>query len=601
MTPLKLLRISDLQRSYCDGTTSPRDVILDILQACDESDPKIWIERLSSEAVLRYVDQLENREPSELPLFGIPFAIKDNIDLAGVPTTAGCPEYAYTPEVSAPAVARLIEAGAIPIGKTNLDQFATGLVGVRSPYGYPANPYQAEIIPGGSSSGSAVAVTSGLVSFALGTDTAGSGRVPASLNNLVGLKPTMGLVSCRGVVPACRSLDCVTVFAGTVEESARVVDLMAGFDEEDPYSRAMITPLEPSPSMASAKIGVPRPDQLKFFGNDEAAGLFGDSLTRCRELGWEVAEIDFEPFLEAARLLYEGPWVAERLAAIEPFFEKHGEDMFPVTAKIIGGAKGLSAVSAFKAEYRLRALKRRADEVWSTVDAILTPTLGSPYSTAEVEADPIQLNSNLGYYTNFMNLLDYAAVAVPSGFLTQQGMPWGVTLFGPAFRDPFLLGLASRFHDATGLLSPSDKENTFDPGAMALGSTETCIDVVVCGAHLSGLPLNHQLTTRGARFVEATETAPVYRMFSLPATDEFPARPGLVRDEEKGGAIEVEIWSVPASTFGSFVEGIGSPLGIGKLLLTGQREVSGFLCESHAIVNAEEITGLGGWRKYVGG
>jgi allophanate hydrolase len=601
MTPLKLLRISDLQRSYREGTATPREVILDILKACDEADPKIWIERLSRESVLQYVDQLEGRDPSDLPLFGVPFAIKDNIDLAGVPTTAGCAEYSYTPDLSATAVARLIEAGAIPIGKTNLDQFATGLVGVRSPYGYPANPYHSDFIPGGSSSGSAVAVASALVSFALGTDTAGSGRVPASLNNLVGLKPTKGLVSCRGVVPACRSLDCVTVFAGTVEESAQVADVMAGWEEEDPYSRPMVTPPDPAPQIASAKIGVPRPDQLKFFGNDEASGLFEDSLTRCRDLGWEVVEIDFEPFLEAARLLYEGPWVAERLAAIEPFFEKHGEDMFPVTAKIIGGAKGLTAVAAFKAEYRLRALKRRADEVWSTVDAILTPTLGSPYTCAEVEADPIQLNSNLGYYTNFMNLLDYAAVAVPAGFLTQQGMPWGITLFGPAFRDPFLLGLASRFHRATGLLAESDDGCPFDPGSMSLGSAEACIEVVVCGAHLSGLPLNHQLTTRGGRLVEATRTAPVYRMFALPATDKFPPRPGLVRDEEKGAALEVEIWSLPATTFGSFVDGIGSPLGIGKLLLADGHEVSGFLCEPHAVKSAEEITGLGGWRNFVDG
>ncbi|MDF1737915.1 MAG: allophanate hydrolase [Verrucomicrobiales bacterium] len=593
-----LLPIATLREAYLNGSKTPREVLSGILKACDETDPKIWIERLSSGAVMARVDGLEGKDPATLPLYGIPFAIKDNIDLAGIPTTAACPEYAYTPAESAPAVARLIEAGAIPVGKTNLDQFATGLVGVRSPLGIPENPFQKDYIPGGSSSGSAVAVARGLVSFALGTDTAGSGRVPASLNNLVGVKPSCGLVSCTGVVPACRSLDCVTVFAGTVAEGALVLDVMAAFDPEDPYSRPMVTPPEPAADPRSARIGVPRPEQLKFFGNDEAAALFETSIARSRELGWEVIEIDFEPFLEAARLLYEGPWVAERLAAIEPFLEASPDAVFPVTRKIIEGAYGLTAVETFRAEYRLRALKRKADAVWESVDAILTPTLGTPYTTAEVDAEPVQLNSNLGYYTNFMNLLDYAAVAVPAGFLTKQGMPWGVTLFGPAFRDPFLLSLAARFHAATGLL-PEGHEPASAFTAPSLGSSEATIAVAVCGAHLSGLPLNHQLTSRGASLVEATTTAPVYQMFALPPSDPFPARPGLVRNDALGAAIEIEIWNVPATGFGSFVDGIGAPLGIGKLALSDGREVSGFLCEFHVIEDAEEITALGSWRRYL--
>ncbi len=585
------LALPRLLASYREGGRHPREVIEEVLAACDAADPKIWITRLDRGAVMAYVDRLASATPDTLPLYGVPFAIKDNIDLAGAPTTAGCPDYAYLPERSAFAVQRLIDAGAIPIGKTNLDQFATGLVGVRSPYGHPDNPFNAEYIPGGSSSGSAVAVSAGLVSFALGTDTAGSGRVPASLNHLVGLKPTRGLVSCSGVVPACRSLDCVTVFARTVGETARVLEVMAGFDAADPYCRRPDTVVTPGPVAARARIGVPEPGQLKFFGNTEAEQLFAGAMARAGELGSEVVEIDFSPFIEAALLLYEGPWVAERLAEIESFLASRPEGVHPVTRGIIQGGSALGAVETFRAEYRRRELKRRADAVWSLVDAIMTPTLGTPYTVAEVEADPVRLNSNLGYYTNFMNLLDYAAIALPAGFLTQQGMPWGITLFGPAFQDAFLIDLARRFESDGG-----DTGTVMRPFGL---SDIPRVEVAVCGAHLSGLPLNSQLTTRGAHLVEVTRTAPCYRMFALPAVGALPPRPGLVRDEKDGAAIEVEIWSLPASAFGTFVDGIASPLGIGKLLLGDGREVGGFLCESWATREAEEITPYGGWRAWL--
>lgn len=597
MRPRKLLSISDLARSYRDGSANPHDVISEILDHCDAADPNIWIERVSRESVFEYIKDLKGKDLADLPLFGIPFAIKDNIDLEGIPTTAGCPAYSYTPEESSTVVSKLIAAGAIPIGKTNLDQFATGLVGIRSPYSFPSNPYNDEYIPGGSSSGSAVAVASGLVCFALGTDTAGSGRVPASLNNLVGLKPSKGLVSCKGVVPACRSLDCVTVFSGTVEETSQVLSVIASYDCQDPYSRAFKTVETLEPAANQITVGVPKRDQLEFFGNTEAANLFEHSTAHCTELGWTIKEIDLEPFLEAARLLYEGPWVAERLAAIESFFHSNEKDIFPVTAKIIGGAKGLTAVEAFKAEYRLRSLKKIADEVWENVDVIMTPTLGTPYTVEEVNADPIQLNSNLGYYTNFMNLLDYAAIAVPAGFLEKSKMPWGVTFFTQAFRDPFLLRVGSKFHETKGTLDPIQTKR--ESGIPPMESLEDRIEVAVCGAHLSGLPLNHQLTTRGAHLVQSTKTAPVYRMFSLPASESFPERPGLTRDEKEGRAIDIEIWSVPASGFGSFVEAIGAPLGIGKLLTEDNREVSGFICESYAVAEATEITEFGSWRNWL--
>lgn len=587
------LAIPTLLRAYRSGSTTPGDVMDRVLAACDAGDPRVWITRLTREDVMAYVERLAGRDPASLPLYGVPFAIKDNIDLAGVPTTAGCPEFAYTPAASAVAVERLIAAGAIPIGKTHLDQFATGLVGVRSPYPAPANSANPDYVPGGSSSGSAIAVATGLVSFALGTDTAGSGRVPAALNGLVGLKPTCGLVSTRGVVPACRSLDCVTVFARRVSDSACVLDAMAGFDPGDPFSRPWTTPALPVPATPRVRIGVPRADQLEWFGCTESEAAFAEAVARGREtLGWEIREIDFSPFLEAARLLYEGPWVAERLAAIETFLHEKPDAVFPVTRRIIEGGRSHTAVAAFRAGYRLRELRRQADAAWESVDAILSPTIGRPCTLAEVEADPVGANSRLGHYTNFMNLLDCAAIAVPAGFLIKQGMPSGVTLFGPAFRDRFLLELAERFF-------PGPVDDGYDLSGCLFGSTEPRIEVAVCGAHLSGQPLNHQLTGRMGRLEEKGNTAPIYRMFALPATGGFPPRPGLVRVDQGGGAVEIEIWSLPAAAFGSFVESIGSPLGIGKVLTASGREVSGFVCESWAVREAVEITALGGWRAYL--
>jgi len=541
-----------------------------------------WITRLPREDVLARAEEA-SRLPEPVPLRGLTFAIKDNIDLAGVPTTAACPDFGYTPGRSATVVERLAAAGAIPLGKTNLDQFATGLVGLRSPYGVPKNPFDPAYIPGGSSSGSAVAVAAGLCDFALGTDTAGSGRVPAAFNNLVGLKPTRGLLSTRGVVPACRSLDCVSIFTRTVAEAARVLEVAAAFDSEDSFSRVATPPVadEPWPP----RVGVPRPDQLEFFGNDGAAALFASAVDRWRALGATIVEIDYAPFRETARLLYEGPWVAERYAAIRGFIEVHPEALHPVTRKIIEGARGLTAVGAFEATYRLAALRRRAQVVWADIDVLLTPTAGTIYTVAEVEADPVRLNSNLGYYTNYMNLLDLCAIAVPAGFLP-NGLPWGVTLVAPAFHDDRVLWLGARFG---GEMPPAR--------VLAAAGPSTCI--AVCGAHLSGLPLNGQLTAFGARLVGATRTAPEYRLFALPNTT--PPKPGLVRvgKGEGGGAIEVEVWELSTEAFGRFVAAIPAPLGIGTIALEDGTAVQGFLCESVATRGARDITGLGGWRAFL--
>ena len=437
------LQISHLRNLYLSGALKPRDLVKQLDAEIGSEDSRhIWIRRLTLDEMLAYAKNLEGKNIADLPLYGVPFAIKDNIDLADIPTTAACPEYAYTPTKSATVVQKLIDAGAIPIGKTNLDQFATGLVGTRSPYGACQNSFNSEYISGGSSAGSAVSVALGLASFSLGTDTAGSGRVPAAFNNLVGHKPTCGLLSTSGVVRACRTLDCVSIFALTAEDAAQVLESAQGFDEEDAYSRKAIIRLN-SLSGKSFSFGVPKPEQLAFFNNTETPELFKQAIQQLEALGGKAVEIDFEPFLETARLLYEGPWVAERYAAIRDFFDTKPEAIFPVTKQIIGGATKFSAADTYVSQYKLKALQRKAEAIWHTIDLLVTPTAGTIYTIDEVNADPIKCNSNLGYYTNFMNLLDLSATAVPTGF-QQDGLPFGVTISAPAFKDMSLLTLAAK-------------------------------------------------------------------------------------------------------------------------------------------------------------
>ena len=436
------LQISHLRDLYLKGELTPSDLVKQLdAEIGSENSQNIWIQRLTCAEMLVYAKNLEGKDIANLPLYGIPFAIKDNIDLANIPTTAACPDYAYTPSKSATVVQKLIYAGAIPIGKTNLDQFATGLVGTRSPYGAVNNSFLPEYISGGSSAGSAVSVALGMASFSLGTDTAGSGRVPASFNNLVGHKPTCGLLSTEGVVPACRTLDCVSIFALTAVDAAAVLASAQGFDENDAYSRAAINVDSTLPS--SFTFGVPKLDQLAFFENPESPELFQQAIKQLEAIGGKAVEIDFAPFLETARLLYEGPWVAERYAAIREFFENNPESVFPVTKQIIGGAAKFNAVDTFNAYYKLKALQRKASKVWNDIDVMVTPTAGTIYTIAEVNAAPVVCNSNLGYYTNFMNLLDLSATAVPTGF-QQNGLPFGVTICMPAFSDHALLRLATR-------------------------------------------------------------------------------------------------------------------------------------------------------------
>ena len=530
------------------------------------------------------------------PLYGIPFAVKDNIDVAGIPTTCACPEFAYTPQRSAAVVERLVAAGAIVIGKTNLDQFATGLVGVRSPYGIPACVFDSTYVSGGSSSGSAVAVAGGLVTFALGTDTAGSGRVPAAFNNLVGLKPTKGWISTRGVVPACRTQDVVSIFASTVADAARVMSVAASYDVGDSYARRAPAPFVVPSRAAGLRVGVPSTG-LDFFGDAAAEALFNEAVVRVQALGAEIVDIDFAPFREAASLLYSGPWVAERLAAIKDFATAKPAAMDATVRSIVLGAEPLRTVDAFAAFYRLADLTRLAESEWAKMDVMLLPTAGTTYKIADVLADPVRLNSNLGTYTNFVNLMDLSALAVPAGF-RPNGLPFGVTVLGRAFED----GTLAAFGDALHRALPSAKLGgtaallSETPPVVADGAAGM-IHVAVVGAHLTGQPLNSQLTERDARLVRSGHTAEGYSFYALANTT--PPKPGLIFDGQGAGRIEVEIWEMPAAHFGSFVALIPSPLGIGTLRLDDGSSVKGFICEPYAIAGSTDITSYGGWRGWL--
>jgi allophanate hydrolase len=541
----------------------------------------VWISLVPRDAALARAREIENHPG--LPLGGKTFAVKDNFDVAGMPTTAGCPAYAYTPPSTATVVQHLKSAGALLIGKTNMDQFATGLVGTRSPHGACSSVFDHRYISGGSSSGSAVAVAKNLVAFSLGTDTAGSGRVPAAFNGLLGLKPTRGVLSTQGVVPACRTLDCVSIFARTCREAHEVWRVARGLDPADPFSREPRRGEDAAPWLNHEfRFGVPPPQQLEFFGDEEAANLYRAAIKRLQQIGGEKIEIDFSVFRKAADLLYGGPWVAERLAAIKGFFRDHSADVEPVVRGIIGGAERYTAVEAFEADYRLRALRREAEKQWAAMDVLLLPTTGTIYSHEQIAADPVKLNTNLGYYTNFVNLMDLAAIAAPAGFRS-NGLPFGVSFIGPAFTDEALLALANRYIGAPALL---------------LDKAPGCVEVAVVGAHLSGQPLNQQLTQRGARLQKTCRTAPYYRLYAL--AESKPPKPGLIRDENfQGPGIEVEVWAMPEDQFGGFVAAVSAPLGIGTVTLDNGEPVKCFLCEPCAAAAATEITRFGGWRAYL--
>jgi len=530
------------------------------------------------------------------PLAGLPVAIKDNIDVEGMPTTAACPAFAYAAAADATCVARLRRAGAIVIGKTNLDQFATGLTGTRTPHGVPRNPVKPGLIPGGSSSGSAVAVAAGLVPVALGTDTAGSGRVPAALNNIVGLKPSLGLVSTFGVVPACRTLDCVSVLALTVDDAFATLAAMAGADTADPYSRACpLGALGPMPE--GVRLGVPAPGRRLFFGDQASAAAYEAALARCARLGACIVEIDIEPFYETARLLYEGPWVAERYIAARSLIASDPESMHPVTRQIILGGARPSAVDTFAALYKLEELRRVRDHTFRRIDALVLPTMPTAYTVDQVLADPIELNSRLGTYTNFVNLLELCALAVPAS-VRADGVPFGVTLVAFAGRDAQLASIGRVFHADTALPLGATGQQPPPLAKLAPAPAADEIPLAVVGAHLSGMPLNGELTALGASLVETTKTRPDYRLFALAGTR--PPKPGLIRVAAGTGApIELEIWTLTPASFGRLVAAVPSPLSIGTVVLADGRRVKGFLVEAEAVTGARDISEFGGWRAFL--
>ena len=581
MITLARLSVDTIAAGVQSRRRSAADVMEEVLERLafyDTIQPAVWISRFDPEKLRTAAAKVDERIAAgeRLPLAGVPFAVKDNIDVLGLDTTAACPGFAYAPRRSATVIERLVAAGAVPVGKTNLDQFATGLNGTRSPYGSPRNAYNRDWVSGGSSSGSAVAVAAGLIAFSLGTDTAGSGRIPAAFNHLVGLKPTRGRWSSRGLVPACRTLDCITVFAGTPQDAGLVDDVVAGFDREDAFSRSL-----DDTTRTLRRIGIPHSDDRPWFGDIESAFLYETALAT---LDVELVEIDMAPLGEAARLLYNGPWVAERTAALQGLLRDDPEAIHPVVRTIVEQGRTYSAVDTFDASYRLAELARMAEDMWAEVDMLALPTAPTSYRVAEMLAAPIALNANLGAYTNFVNLLDMAAIAIPAGQY-QSGVGFGITLMGPASSDRSLIEAAKILFPAPAVPPPLDLE----------GRMET-VKLAVVGAHLKDMPLHWQLTSRDARFVGEARTAPAYRLYAM--ADSLPPKPALVHSGD-GASIALEIYELDMAAFGSFVAEVPPPLAIGTVTLEDGSLVKGFVAEPRATAGAEDITALGGWRRYL--
>ncbi|MEO8806738.1 MAG: allophanate hydrolase [Burkholderiaceae bacterium] len=602
MDPILPLTLPEWRQAYADGA-SP-ELLLETLRRrlLEHSPPEAWITLTGAAALEAGLRALEARAALHvdraaalraMPLFGVPFAVKDNIDVLGLPTTAACPAFERTVTAHASAVARLVEAGAVCMGKTNLDQFATGLVGARSPYGRPSSCFDAERVSGGSSSGSAVVVARGDVPFALGTDTAGSGRVPAGFNNIVGLKPTPGRVSCTGVLPACRSIDCVSVLALTVADAAQVLALMEGPDPTDSYSAFRIGAAQPK---AVLRVGLPV-DPV-FAGDIGYETAYAQAVAHLQALGHSVVPLDFSPLLAVARLLYGGPWVAERHAVVQALMEKSPEAIDPTVLRVIEVAANFSATDAFRGQYALRDAQRMTGALWQQVDVLMVPTAPAHPTHREIDADPLGANALLGTYTNFVNLLGWCALALPAGF-TPAGLPFGVTFIAPGAADAALARFGQSWEASLALpMGATGRPFVASAGAAWPASVLT-MPIAVVGAHLSGLPLNGQLTERGATLCCATHTAPHYRLFALPNTT--PPKPGLQRASayESGASIALEVWDMPVDAVGSFLALIPPPLGLGSVELSDGRWVHGFICEAHALTLARDVTAFGGWRAFM--
>lgn len=592
--------LQEWHTAYQDGA-DPAELLGALLAGIPSGDVA-WISLASSSQLAAQLQHLQSLldaaggDRSRLPLYGVPFAAKDNIDAAGWVTTAACPDFAYTAAQDAFAVAQLRAAGAILIGKTNLDQFATGLVGTRSPYGAVPNTFDPRYVSGGSSSGSASVVARGLVPFALGTDTAGSGRVPAAFNNIVGLKPTKGWASNSGLVPACRTLDCISVFALSVDDAQQAISIYSGYDSADGYSRQRPAG---APAHFPVKPTLAVPKQLEFCGDALAEQHFRDALCRLQEQGARLVEIDFTPFAELAGLLYYGPWVAERYVAMQAMFDDQPDSIEPTVRKVVEQALNYSAIDTFKAEYRRAALARQINDALAKVDALVVPSTPSIYTLEQLRQEPVKRNSELGTYTNFTNLADLSALALPAG-VRSDGMPAGITLIAPAWHDLALADFGRRWQAAQCLPPGAPGVRQALPVGCAQAAATGEIVVAVVGAHLRGMPLNHQLCSRNARFLEETTTAAGdYRLFALPGT--VPPKPGLKYTPGAGQTIVLELWALTPHAFGEFTAEVPAPLGIGNVVLADGRSVKGFICEPAALEAATDISHLGGWRAYISG
>ncbi len=588
------LDLCSLREAYAAGLSPVEVVELVYARLAAAGDPGIFLSTApieSARAAARALGAFDARRP----LWGVPFAVKDNIDAAGLPTTAACPAFAYRPDEHAFVVARLLDAGAILIGKTNLDQFATGLVGVRTPYPVPRNAFDPAIVPGGSSSGSAVAVARDIVSFALGTDTAGSGRIPAALNNLVGLKPSVGALSTRGVVPACKTLDCVSILALTVDDAWRVYAVMAAPDADDPLQRPLSLS-DPGPAPPTLRVGVPRQGDCEFFGDAAAEQAWQAAKTVLAQAGATFVDIDMRPYLEIAGLLYDGPWIAERQAALKDFIAAHPDDMLPVTRGIVESAKRFTAADAFLGLYRLKDVAHLASRMWRTIDMLCAPSLPRIPTLDDLVEDPIGPNTRLGRWTNFVNLLDMCALAIPGPFRS-DGRPAGVTLIGPRGADAALASFGRVAH-ALAATPMGAGARPLRAAKQPIPANDALIELAVVGAHLSGMPLNHELANLGGVFLRAGATEPSYRLHALAGGP--PMRPGLIRCASgEGRAIAVEVWGLPPEGFARFVSAIPSPLGVGALLLADGTRPKGFLVEPEGLVGATDISSHGGWRAYL--
>lgn len=579
-----LWTIQDWQNAYQQQQIQLQDLIDYV--ASFQNDDHAWISIASAEQLQAQIDALTGKSPAELPLYGIPFAVKDNIDVAGFYTTAACKEATYLATSDATVVAKLKAAGAIVVGKTNLDQFATGLVGVRSPYGAVKNSFNPEYISGGSSSGSSVAVANGQVPFSLGTDTAGSGRVPAGHNNIVGLKPTKGWFSTTGLVPACRTIDVISVFALTIDDAWQVAQIMQGYDATDEYSRQH--PANVPTQFSKGKIAIPA--QLEFYGDAETEKAFELAITRVKQLGYAVEAIDFSIFNQLASALYNKAWVAERTNAVEKLVSR--EVTHPVINQIISQADNFNAVDMMQAEYERAQLARQINLALADFDALMVPTAPTIYKIADVEADPLVKNSHMGAYTNFVNFADLSALALPNA-IRADGLPSGVTFIAPAWMDQALANFGQSWQQATAL-TLGTSEKTYAQTSQI--QSQHAVKLAVVGAHLTGMPLNFQLTTRGGTLVQKTKTAASYKLFALKNTT--PPKPGL-QYHSKGQEIEVEVWDIPFANFGQIVAEVPAPLGIGNVQLADGSWVKGFICEGYALEDATDISHFGGWREFI--